>query len=243
MLQAFLSFLNAFFKRSQPITPPTIPPEPTLPPELIATPPLPPSEFADRITAAMKRKGYVVDNQNIVYVRGCSVDGTPNFNPANDRFNDVRAIVYVAPNLDLTIKAWPATVDPGHYYVSHRINMKGAAQIEPGQYKSWQIRYHRGDHEALCQDGGPVTVRRDHNEDFSNVGDPLDTGYFGINQHGPGSNVQSEQNTVGTYSAGCLVVPSMTMQREFMTLVKQFPGYKADPKYIFTTTILDAKDL
>ena len=214
-------------------------PEPTPYPKKV------PLTFADRVHAAMRKLDYTVDEWNIVYVRGCGVDGKPNGNPGNDRFNDVRMILRVnkafGPQI---VKAWPCTVDPGHYYVSHRINTGGAAQIEPGQYRAWQVGMHRGDHEALVQTGGPVTVRRDDNEDFTNAGDPLDTGYFGINAHGPGTALGDRvAETVGRYSAGCLVVPSMKMQREFMDAVKQFPGYRANRKFIFTQTILTDKDL
>lgn len=195
-----------------------------------------PETLEGRIVAAMKRKGYRLDTHNIVYIINYS-GSEPN------RYNDLRAIVTINARYDEKLAklaaSWPCTTEPGDYYVEHRINNGGAAYIAPGQYKAWQVGSHRGNHEALIQTGGVVTVTRDDNEDFSRDGDKRYTGWFGINQHGPGSSSEY----VGRNSAGCLVARSMEEHREFMKLVKTFPGYLANNRFVFTATILTAKDI
>lgn len=207
-----------------------------------------PKDFAGRIMAAMQRKGFKISagfgERNIVYVPGYNPDGTSNGNPPNDTFNDLRIVFVVENGRPRIIYMQPATVDPGHYYDDHPMNPNGTAQIKYGaQFTAWQVGVHRGDHEALVQTGGTVTVIRDGNVSHErDVGDTTDTGHFGINQHGPGTHSQGTLTKVGPHSAGCLVVPSMTAQREFMSVVKLDPRYVANKRFIFTTAILDPKD-
>jgi hypothetical protein len=197
------------------------------------------SSLALRIHTEMRRRGYHVSTGrgeiNIIYVRGMNLDGTRNDDQSNE-YNDLRILICDGAIL----AAWVATVDPGNWYVTHRINPAGAARIKPGQYRAWQMGWHRGHHEALVQTGGPVTVQRDDNEDGRGEGDWEDTGYFGINQHAGRS---STSGTVGKDSAGCLVVPHMAQQERFIELLKTDPRYVRDHKYIWYTTILEGKDI
>jgi hypothetical protein len=201
----------------------------------------PRASFAETVLLAMRTRHHRIDSRNIVYLYGYNPDGTPNGRPKDDRFNDVRLILDVdADGKPTIVKAWKATIDPGHYYTFHPIVSGGTAMIKAGQYRAWQVGSHRGDHEALVQTGGLVTVMRDANKSYArDAGDWEQTGYYGINQHGPGSRTGHQvQEFVGPFSAGCLVAESMDEHREFMRLVKEHPGYKANPHFIFTTTVL-----
>ena len=117
-------------------------------------------------------------------------------------------------------------------------NPRGAARIEFGQYDAWQVGMHRGNHEALVQTGGEVTVCRDLNKDGVRTGDKRDTGSFGINQHW-GYDLPE----VDRASAGCLVGQSKTGHKDFMAIVKSDPRYKANRKYVFSTAVLPESDV
>jgi predicted chitinase len=190
-------------------------------PSILPFPPKPAavqSDLAHHIIAAMERKGYQIDRGpneiNIVYVEGMNADGSPNDNEAN-KWNDLRLLIRFEGGEPRIIGKWAATTEPGRYYTEHPLSPGGAARIEFGQYRAWQVGIHRGDHEALVQTGGHVTVCRDENRDNLRTGDPRQTGDFGINQHW-GYDLAS----VDKASAGCLVGQSKIGHREFMALVK-----------------------
>ena len=198
--------------------------------------------LAGRIADTMFKNGYRVDEGpdeiNIVYVEGMDPDGTANGNEPN-RFNDLRCVIRVTRAGAEMLGCWKATTEPGRFYVEHPINSHGAARIELGQHRAWQVGMHRGHHAALVQTGGPVTVCRDFNKDNKRDGDVEDLGYFGINQHA-GYGVR---DAVEKASAGCLVVPTMEEQAAFMRLVTSDARYKRDRNFIFTTTILSANEI
>lgn len=196
------------------------------------------ADLALRILAAMEQKGHRIDRGpgeiNIVYVEGMNPDGAPNGDEAN-KWNDLRLVVRVEDGRPRIVGLWPATTEPGRYYTENPINPGGAARIQFGQYTAWQVGMHRQNHEALVQTGGPVTVCRDLNKDYSRIGDKQEVGSFGINQHWGYDLVE-----VDKASAGCLVGQSKTGHREFMALVKSDPRYQADHTFVFTTAVLDA---
>lgn len=103
-------------------------------------------------------------------------------------------------------------------------------------YKSWSVGYH-GNHQALVQ-VAPIQVCRDFNKDFTRVGDSVDVGLFGVNQHWGG-----DASVIGKWSAGCLVGQSIKGHQEFMKLVKQDARYEADKNYVFWTTVIAGDDL
>ena len=143
------------------------------------SPSAPAGDLAQRIVAAMERKGYVLDRGpgevNIVYVEGLNPDGTAN-DDADNEWNDLRLVIgFDAYHKPRIIGAWAATTEPGRYYVDHPVNSAGAARILFGQYRAWQVGMHRGDHEALVQTGGTVTVCRDRNKDGLRTGDVRET--------------------------------------------------------------------
>lgn len=198
--------------------------------------------FVERIVAYCEEKGYKLSRAeghfNIVYVEGVNLDGSPNNDRLNE-WNDVRLLIRFFAGKPAIVKAWEATTEPGSHYTYNTMNAKGAARIAFGQYKAWKIGIHK-DHEALVQTGGPVTVHRDFNKDFKRTGDKLDTGIFFINQH---HGYDYPKNNIGKGSAGCLVGRTRAGHREFMSIIKQDPRYKADKAYIFDTWILPGDEL
>jgi hypothetical protein len=199
------------------------------------------SDLAHLVVAAMERKGYQVDRGpgevNIVYVEGMNIDGTPNADEAN-KWNDLRLLIRFEGGAPKIIGEWAATTEPGRYYTDHPVNPLGAARIEFGQYKAWQVGIHHESHEALVQTGGEVTVCRDLNKDGQRDGDKKQTGEFGINQHW-GYDLPEVEKA----SAGCLVGQSKDGHRQFMALVKSDPRFQANRKYVFAAAILPESDV
>jgi len=204
------------------------------------------NDLASRIIKYMLSKKYKVfvgnDVYNIVYLEGANEDGTPNADTPN-HFNDRRMVIQIGANgVPKIIGNWQGTTEPGRPYTVNPMNSKGAARVAFGQYCAWQVGSHGRSrpHEALVQTGGPVTVYRDFNKDFRREGDKLDTGYFGINQH---HGYDLPANNVSTASAGCLVGRKIAEHREFMRIIKQDRRYQANSRYVFYSTLIDAREL
>lgn len=201
------------------------------------------SDLASRIIAAMEAKGYEISRNpgeiNIVYIEGMSTDGTVN-DDAPDRFNDLRLILRFDRGQPTIVGMWEATTEPGRFWTHNRMNPKGTARIAFGQYTAWIVGIHNGNHEGLVQRAGTVTVHRDTDENYIRPGDPMDTGYFGINHHHGYDLPKSE---IGRASAGCLVGRSISGHQNFMRYVKSDPRYQRNPKFVFTATIMPAGEV
>ena len=200
--------------------------------------------LAQRIVLAMEAAGYALDKRtgevNIVYVEGLNPDGTVNTNRPN-AFDDLRTCIGFDGPAPKLLGAWEATTQSGKRYTQGPIasyeGKPGAAIIALGQQRAWQVGMHRGDHEALIQTGGSVSIYRDINKDYKRGDDPITSGWYGINQHW---GYDLPKDDIGPSSAGCLVGRTKAGHREFMSIVKSDPRYKADKSYIFSTTVLEA---
>lgn len=205
-------------------------------------------DLASRLARNLLAKGYWLarhpDCINIVYVEGHGIDGQRNDN-AIDAYNDLRCVLAVRNGRAELLGAWPATTQPGWHYILKPIDgikdpVKAAAHIAFGQYKAWCVGEHGGStrHEALVQ-RDKLRVHRDANRDGRRDGDPIfERADYGINQH-HGSN----STKVGKYSAGCLVASRVDGHRDFMSIVKRDPRYRANHGYKFMTTILGREQL
>lgn len=188
-------------------------------------------DFAGRIVQAMKRHGFRVDVgpdvYNIVYIKNVDSDGNERPDRGRYHYDDQRIILQVIDGKAIVVGAWDATVDP---FIS--VNDGGAAQIAcPSQLTVWHVGMHKGVEEGLVQTGGPVLIFRDSNWNYKrDAGDKPMSGWYGINQH-------------SGMSAGCLTVPNREQQRDFMRIIKRDSRYAANRQFVFTTTILDSKDV
>lgn len=195
--------------------------------------------LAEKVVACCEERGYSLDRGigevNIIGIEGMNPDSTPNQDAPNV-FNDLMGCLVFENGQPKFKCLYVATTEPGRYYTIKRVlNAKGAARLELGQQRCWQIGHHNGQYEALVQTGAPVKVRRDGNKDFSREGDVLDTGYFGINIHHGGNN---PVNDIGRYSAGCQVIRSTRDFTEFMQIVKSDPRWQSNDRYVFKYTLL-----
>ena len=133
---------------------------------------------------------------------------------------------------------FPATTDPGTYWLQNPMSPQGTAILKQGQYKgSYQIGLHRGKYYALVQ-SKPVTVLRDYDRnailDFWN-GKP-ETGMFGINIHR--ASVNGTTKLVDTYSAGCQVFANINDFNLFMQLCEKHKQLYGNS---FTYTLIDKR--
>lgn len=222
---------------------------------VLAKKPAAPAVFdtAERIVRALERRGAKIargpGERNIVYVEGATfrddADGNTLYeknDDAPDMWNDVRLLLQFASGKPVITHWWQATTEPGKRYTVAPIasDGAGAARIILGYQECWQVGLHRG-YEALAQTGGMCSVTRDKNKDYKRDGDKVTTGWYGINQH-HGHDVDAD-GSIGPHSAGCLVVPGVADHRAFMAELKSDPRYRANPKHVWGTTVIEAAEL
>ncbi|HKE20093.1 MAG TPA: peptidoglycan-binding domain-containing protein [Kofleriaceae bacterium] len=190
----------------------------------------------ERILAAMTRKGHVIATEpyrlNIVGVRHDL--------PEPNRFDDFITVFFKDSGGSWTFKSYPATTDPGMYWLHNPTYVTGTAILAPGQYRdSHQLGLHRNTYTALVQ-RGPLTVIRDADKDdlLDFTGGDRITGYFGINIHR--ASATGTTSVVDRYSAGCQVFASATDFARFLELCQRHSQLHGNK---FTYTLLDEGDL
>lgn len=200
----------------------------------------------------LRAKGYIVDTApgelNIVYIEGMNPDGT--LNPDTlDRWNDLRLVIdHDTAGQAKIICNHVATTEPGREatFSQSAGRRGGVARIAFGQYKAWQMGFHKQDkngknHPALVQ-RAPVSVHRDKNRNgIRDKSDNIHVGMFGINQHGTRPGYRGQM--VGMFSEGCLVGFDWDMHIAFIQEVKKDVRYQKDQNHMFLTTIIAGDDL
>lgn len=206
------------------------------------------NSLASRIIKYMKQKDYYIalksQEYNIVYIEGMNLDGS--LNPdVPDEFNDLRIIIEFNQGKPEIMGKWEATTEPGRWYTNHPISdyarKHGAARIEFGQYKAWQVgtQGRAEPHEALVQ-RGTITVCRDLDRNMIRTGDRRDTNNnFAINQH---YGYDFPRKSILKASAGCLVGRTRQGHKDFMAIIKQDRRYQKNKNYLFYSTIIPGDD-
>jgi len=168
------------------------------------------------ILAYMKENNQEVKTRpneiNIVGIRKDST--TPN------KFDDYIFVFYKNNNGSWESKMYPATTDPGTYFLNNPMQNYGTAILKAGQYKNaYQIGFHKGLYKALTQKN-PMTIIRDYNRDsvldFNNGRES--EGVFGINIHR--ATEQGTSTNVDNWSAGCQVIADSSNFNELMNLAE-----------------------
>ncbi|HEY9008098.1 MAG TPA: hypothetical protein VIM75_18280 [Ohtaekwangia sp.] len=165
-----------------------------------------------------------------------NIVGLRNRNTAANRFDDEIHVFYKNGNGKWVYHVYPATTDPGTFWLRNPSYPQGTAILAQGQYKNaYAIGLHRGKYKALVQ-VKPVTVIRDYDRDafldFNNG--THDTGTFGINIHHAESS--GATSYVDKYSAGCQVFQNIAHYKEFMGLCDQHKSLYGNT---FTYTLID----
>ncbi len=165
-----------------------------------------------------------------------NIIGIRNESTVPNRFDD-EIHIFFKNNSKLWIHyIFPATTDPGTYWLKNPMNLQGTAILSQGQYKNaYQVGLHRGKYYALVQRKA-VTILRDYDRnailDFRN-GRP-ETGMFGVNIHH--ASVNGTTKTVDNYSAGCQVFANINDFNLFMQLCENHKQLYGNS---FTYTLID----
>ena len=207
----------------------------------------------------MSKKGYTFfdgDKELNINIIGVRRD-----NAGTNTFDDFIVVIYKNANLKDIIKVYPATTDPGQYWLENPMNPRGTAVLAratpnhpgcphcprgtavlvPGQYRgTWKLGKHQNNYEALVQ-RKTVKVWRDNTKDstidydsFSNINE----GFFGINIHR--SNPYDKSYVVNRWSAGCQVFQSVHDFDEFMDICRRSSALYGNS---FSYTLLTEQDL
>jgi len=207
----------------------------------------PDGSLAGRVAAALVNRGHWLNRHpdcvNIVYVEGMDEQGR-DVPRRPDAFDDLRLLLRIRPGGGPEILgAWCATTASGRPAVEAPAEPEGAPRLAAGQHRAWVMgRTAVGtevEQEALVQIL-PLPVTRDADKDFRREGDAPGCGIFIIDQHG-GHDAPRER--VGGMGAGCLVGRSQAGHRSFMARLRDDPRWRANAAHVFTTSIVQAKDL
>jgi hypothetical protein len=173
----------------------------------------------DSVYNALENKGYeIFESDNLPY--NLNIVGIRNNNRTPNSFDDTIVVMWKYQG-KWNFNQYPATTDPGLYYLNHPITPEGTAILKEGQYlHRYCLGLHRGKYKALVQ-FMPVTIIRDFNKDnyldFSTGHE--DTGIFGINIHR--ANLTGKTINVNQWSAGCQVFADSAQFAEFISLCEK----------------------
>lgn len=185
-----------------------------------------------RIKAIIRDYGYLLNTQpyqlNIVGLRSRSTQ--------SNQFDDEIHVFYTKDDGKWDYHVFPATTDPGTYWLNNPSYPQGTAILAQGQYKNaYALGRHKNMYDALVQ-VEPVTVIRDYDRnailDFRN-GEKY-TGTFGINIHR--AEKSGTTSLIGKYSAGCQVFQNADDFAKFMQLCRQHENLYGNR---FTYTLID----
>ena len=158
----------------------------------------------------------------------------------SNRFDDEIHLFYKNDTGRWVYYVFPATTDPGQYWLDNPMHPQGTAFLKKGQYlNAYAIGLHRGIYEAVVQ-VDEVTVIRDYNRkgifNWFESGLP-DTGKFGINIHR--ARQTGAVKIIDDFSAGCLVFADASDYDFFMKLAKIHRNLYGNR---FTLTLFDFRD-
>lgn len=188
------------------------------------------------ILKTLARKGYTINTRT----NEINLVGVRTNNPKANSFDDTIHLFLKNKNGEWKLYSFPATTDPGTYWLKTFMNPKGTAILKPGQYmNAYRIGVHRGKYQALVQQR-PVTVYRDTNKDdlLDTTNMKQETGIFGINIHR--ASVKGKSVYVDKHSAGCQVLADHI---DFIRLMAYAFQHKELYGNNFTYTLLLQSDL
>ena len=170
------------------------------------------SKFLDKVRAAYDRKGYKFFEYDRPY--NINLIGIRSAQKQAGYFDDVIGITY-AEKFGTIIERWfPATTDPGSYYLTNPLNSRGTLILLEGQYiGAFKVGIHGrtwkgGGYQALEQRADMFYVRDNNLDDildFQNVDQSkIISGNFKTNLHRAHKYKILEK--IFRYSAGCTVL-------------------------------------
>lgn len=189
-----------------------------------------------RIKAILKQRGFeLYTNPYQLNIVGLRNDSTK-----SNAFDDEMHVFYTRQDGSWNYHIWPATTDPGTFWLNNPSYPQGTAILAQGQYRdAYAIGLHRGQYEALVQVKS-VNVIRDYDRDaildFNNG--QRQSGLFGINIHR--AQRSGSTNLVDQYSAGCQVFKNAD---DFSTFLELCKGHATRYGNSFSYTLIDFRSL
>lgn len=189
-----------------------------------------------RIKAILSQNGFILYTRpyelNIVGLRSDSTN--------SNRFDDEIHVFYKNNNGGWAYHVFPATTDPGTFWLNNPEYPGGTAILAQGQYvNAYQLGLHRGKYRALVQ-RSVVNVIRDYDRDaildFQNGA--RHTGIFGINIHRADSSGSTKY--INKYSAGCQVFQNAFDFDQFIGLCENHGRLYGNS---FTYTLIDLRSI
>ena len=137
-------------------------------------------------------------------------------------FNDTIGVAFRDAQNNPQLKTYPATTDPGYYWLKNKIgNIRGTFILAPGYYpKCWKTGQHKGQYYALvqAQDGLFKGWRDKDSDGVLDMSGPIYTDVKGLNLHTT-SHLRGHADKVGAYSAACQVIQKTIHHGEFMGII------------------------
>lgn len=155
-----------------------------------------------------------------------------------NQFDDYLTVFYRASG-QWILNVFPATTDPGAYWLLNPSSRLGTAILKEGQYhRAYQLGKHQNRYRALVQ-RAEVTVLRDGNRDRTLDLDDAEeeTGWFGINIHR--ASARNRSIDVDRWSAGCQVVADPRQFQLFLDLCDEGQRLWGNA---FTYTLIHQRD-
>lgn len=224
---------------------------------------IPSSTFAPIFTVRLVPNISYVDLKNIFsqknyvfFTEGyfnLNIFGIRSIGSQSNKFDDFIGCAYMDKNGKAQVEIYPATTDPGNYYLKNPLNKKGTLIMVPGQYRSaykYGVHGRSGNfpYEALEQ-VGIMTYVRDNNRDLVINTDLYEdpklfernkiTGVYKTNIHR--ASKWKVVRLVERYSAGCQVIQDPHDFDRLMELATNQIKYGNGEYY--TYTLLTEEDI
>ena len=155
----------------------------------------------EKIKQAFIRKGYTLRRGNYEL----NIIGIRDENAKANSFDDTICVLFKDEYNDDVLVCFPATTDPGTFWLEHPMNVKGCAIMSEGQYiDAYKIGIHKN-YKALQQIGEINYVRDNNKDDVLDFNAPFKSkGNFATNIHHADEAEKSVR--VDKWSAGCQVI-------------------------------------
>lgn len=188
----------------------------------------------EKLKTAFHKKGYELRTGEYEL----NIIGIRNDTAKPNSFDDLICVLFKDEYGDDTLLCFPATTDPGTYWLEHPMNTEGCAIMQEGHYTDvYKIGVHK-DYKALQQIGN-IHYVRDNNKD-----DTLDfdaskkvVGVYATNIHH--ADVWEKSVQVDKWSAGCQVIQKGW--HEFIELCEK--SKLITECNLFDYTLLNVRDL
>ncbi|WP_416674033.1 cell wall hydrolase [Egbenema bharatensis] len=200
-------------------------------------------DLAEKVVRCCKERGYPLHSRtgdiNLIGIEGMNLNGTLN-DDQPDQWNDLVGILSFSsdgsPHFDILCQG---TTEPSIEHTVQR--QQGVARLDTGYHKGlWQVGIHRG-YEALAQNGNTARLVRDRNRNHRRDDAITYESSRGINLHTTkttGWRGSASPDSIGPWSAGCVVIYKPDEFLSFMKIIKQSRQYQENRAYAFDFVLL-----